>query len=149
MKPCENPAYNPCNGEAGYQCWYEACGDDDSTLCNISCRQDDMASIKGTIEVGIDTVTPSGSKNGIPGNTAGDSVTVTIPGVYPVPSLEELTNGGMPVVPTNSTSGGSTCPDGNPPVNCVFDPCAATTCLVGTVCVSNYCGGALLSVPKA
>ncbi|XP_078681206.1 uncharacterized protein LOC144916087 isoform X3 [Branchiostoma floridae x Branchiostoma belcheri] len=33
------------------------------------------------------------------------------------------------------------CPPGVTVYNCIVDPCTYTTCLVGTECVSNYCGG--------
>jgi hypothetical protein len=133
MNPCENPAFNPCTGEAGQQCWYEACGDDDSTLCNISCRRDDIASITGIIEVPVDSTDVSSNSNGLPTDIAGGITTVPGRGPITVPSIEELMGG--------NTTGNSICPDGSAPVNCLFDPCAATTCLVGTKCVSNYCGG--------
>jgi hypothetical protein len=133
MNPCEDSAFNPCTGEPGQQCWYEACGDDDSTLCNISCRRDDMASITGIIEVPIDSTDGSSNGNGLPTDIAGGITTVPGRGPITVPSIEELMGG--------NTTGSSTCPDGSAPVNCLFDPCAATTCLVGTKCVSNYCGG--------
>ncbi|WIA35232.1 hypothetical protein OEZ86_003694 [Tetradesmus obliquus] len=86
----------------------------------------------------MDTVEVSGNNNASPGNDAADIV--SIPGIVTVPSLEEPEFSGMPVAPGNNSAGGSICPDGNSPVNCV-DPCAATTCLKGTTCVSNYCGG--------
>lgn len=43
----------------------------------------------------------------------------------------------------NSTGAGSngTCSDGSKPVQCLMDPCIATTCLTGTVCEADYCGG--------
>lgn len=33
------------------------------------------------------------------------------------------------------------CDNGLPQVRCLVDPCALTTCLVNTVCKSDYCGG--------
>ncbi|KAI8513398.1 hypothetical protein Bbelb_100370 [Branchiostoma belcheri] len=33
------------------------------------------------------------------------------------------------------------CPNGEPEVNCLVDPCSYTTCPAGTECVANYCGG--------
>lgn len=33
------------------------------------------------------------------------------------------------------------CLDGSRPVNCLADPCIATTCPVGQQCVADYCGG--------
>eukprot|EP00569_Conticribra_weissflogii_P000578 CAMPEP_0171355872 /NCGR_PEP_ID=MMETSP0878-20121228/45437_1 /TAXON_ID=67004 /ORGANISM="Thalassiosira weissflogii, Strain CCMP1336" /LENGTH=1315 /DNA_ID=CAMNT_0011861879 /DNA_START=77 /DNA_END=4024 /DNA_ORIENTATION=- len=35
----------------------------------------------------------------------------------------------------------SGCPDGQPEVNCLVDPCEVNTCADGTVCRANYCGG--------
>uniref|UniRef100_A0A383VEL2 Tyrosine-protein kinase ephrin type A/B receptor-like domain-containing protein n=1 Tax=Tetradesmus obliquus TaxID=3088 RepID=A0A383VEL2_TETOB len=91
------------------------------------------------IEMPDETVTASGNNNVEPSN--GDGESSHFPGIITVPSLQDVSSGGAPVVLRNSSAGGSICPDGNPPVNCVFDPCAATTCLAGTTCVSNYCGG--------
>ncbi|XP_078584278.1 uncharacterized protein LOC144866627 [Branchiostoma floridae x Branchiostoma japonicum] len=33
------------------------------------------------------------------------------------------------------------CPDGQPLVYCIVDPCSTVLCRAGTQCVSNYCGG--------
>jgi hypothetical protein len=94
-----------------------------------------MASITGIIEVPIDSTDANGNSNMLPTDIAGGITTA--PGVVPVPSIEELMGGG-------NTTGSSTCPDGSAPVNCLFDPCAATTCLVApnasptTVEVSAY-----------
>ncbi|WIA35231.1 hypothetical protein OEZ86_003693 [Tetradesmus obliquus] len=41
----------------------------------------------------------------------------------------------------SSSAGSNSCPDGSPQVRCLADPCAASPCLKGTLCVSNYCGG--------
>jgi hypothetical protein len=44
---------------------------------------------------------------------------------------------------TSNTADGSkdTCSDGSKPVQCLMDPCIAATCLAGTVCEADYCGG--------
>jgi hypothetical protein len=91
-----------------------------------------MASITGIIEVPVDSVDARGNSNVLPTENSGGITTV--PGIT-VPSIEELMGDG------NQTGSSNVCPDGSAPVNCLFDPCAATTCLVGTKCVSNYCGG--------
>lgn len=146
LNPCENPSLNPCTGEAGYQCWYEVCGDDDSTLCNISCRQDDMASITGVVvDLPIDSTEASGNDSVVPGNNVGGGS--TIPGIDQMPSMVDPTDGDpedVDLVPSNNTGGSNACPDGSAPVNCLFDPCIATSCLVGTQCVPIYCGGRCL-----
>jgi hypothetical protein len=33
------------------------------------------------------------------------------------------------------------CPGGEPPVNCLVDPCLVNKCPSGTICRANYCGG--------
>ncbi|GAB4820927.1 hypothetical protein N2152v2_007973 [Parachlorella kessleri] len=46
---------------------------------------------------------------------------------------------GKPKCPKVFTGGN--CPPGIPVVECFADPCTYTTCIEGTTCVSNYCGG--------
>jgi hypothetical protein len=35
----------------------------------------------------------------------------------------------------------SICPGGEPPVNCLVDPCRVNECPPGTTCKANYCRG--------
>lgn len=155
---CAGPAVDPCKGKAcepGTHCERDACGYDD--LCEVSCIPDETVRITA-----MDMEEPSNTPvvTDVPSGSSGiATVPVTVPPTeLPSPRVNQLSSspsspasnvlGSSASVPASnlagsisSSAGSNSCPDGSPQVRCLADPCAASPCLKGTLCVSNYCGG--------
>jgi hypothetical protein len=158
---CAGSALDPCKAKAcdpGKHCEREACGDAD--FCDVLCIPDETVHITGREDNPSDTPEVPSSSSGIltvtsSGVVSSPTAEPSMSGIVTVFSSPAQPNSGVPLgqvasasLPasnaagnSNSAVGSNTCPDGSPPVNCLVDPCAASPCLKGTLCVSNYCGG--------